>query len=470
ASKSANKRRTHQGRGGTLSQLWRYQENKTPRSQLYDLIHLARKWLRTESRNPEKILEVLVIDQYMRGLPPDLRAWVIALVERRRTARELTRPVKEEAPLVKLAAPSPKARVTGPPRGPRWKKRGAEGPLEATKSQTTRKGLPKRYRLHGLPGSPQTLRPRPVLPQRSWSPGGEAPSRGQTVQFQLCSSHRNCETYRQISRCLTERGHHRDKLQCRVKVKELRNTYHKAWEANRCSGAAPTSCRFYKELDAILGDTWVAHVRVENGLSQEEEILDKDVEGGDPEAEDDSEVRDAYSQLFSTREEISQSLLSDVGEVTMPAPCTRCSPAWSNAELLDLICIWGEEAVQSQLFSSRRNYDTYGWISRCMIEKGHDRDTFQCRVKLKELCQFYKELDAILGGDPTSTAKSPVDTLLASLPVESGLNQEEAILDEEGEGDPEAEDDAEARDACSQELFSTLEEPSQFQQTDIGEA
>uniref|UniRef100_A0A674IXR2 SCAN box domain-containing protein n=1 Tax=Terrapene triunguis TaxID=2587831 RepID=A0A674IXR2_9SAUR len=41
---------------------WRYQKGKTPRSQLYDLIHL--------------ILAVLVIDQYMRGLPPDLRAWV----------------------------------------------------------------------------------------------------------------------------------------------------------------------------------------------------------------------------------------------------------------------------------------------------------------------------------------------------------------------------------------------------------
>uniref|UniRef100_A0A8C3HRL1 Uncharacterized protein n=1 Tax=Chrysemys picta bellii TaxID=8478 RepID=A0A8C3HRL1_CHRPI len=99
-------------------------QDKTPRSKLYDLIHL--------------ILVVLVIDRYMRGLPPDLRAWVsqnepstydevVALVERRRTARELTRPVKEEAPRVKLAAPSPNVRVTGPPGGPRWKKREAEG-------------------------------------------------------------------------------------------------------------------------------------------------------------------------------------------------------------------------------------------------------------------------------------------------------------------------------------------------------
>ncbi|EMP38179.1 hypothetical protein UY3_04611 [Chelonia mydas] len=55
---------------------------------------------------------------------------------------------------------------------------------------------------------------------------------------------------------------------------------------------------------------------VENGLSQEEEILDKDVEGeGDPEAEDDLEARDACSQeRLSTPEEASQSQLSELGE------------------------------------------------------------------------------------------------------------------------------------------------------------
>ncbi|EMP36005.1 Zinc finger and SCAN domain-containing protein 29 [Chelonia mydas] len=87
---------------------------------------------------------------------------------------------------------------------------------------------------------------------------------------------------------------------------------------------------------------------------------------------------------------------------------------WSNSEVLDLISVWGEEAVQSQLGPSRRNYETFGQISRDMMERGHDRDALQCRVKVKELrnahrkaceancrsgaapatCLFYKELDA----------------------------------------------------------------------------
>ncbi|EMP24312.1 hypothetical protein UY3_18548 [Chelonia mydas] len=124
---------------------------------------------------------------------------------------------------------------------------------------------------------------------------------------------------------MTERGLDWDTLQCKVKVKELRNAYHKAREANCCSSALPMSCRFYKELDVIFGGdptstvkatvhTSVAHIPVESGPSQEE-ILDEDVEG-DPEAEDDSEVRDACSEeLFSTPEESSRLQLSELGKV-----------------------------------------------------------------------------------------------------------------------------------------------------------
>ncbi|KAM9126649.1 uncharacterized protein ACDP82_011192 [Pangshura tecta] len=127
-----------------------------------------------------------------------------------------------------------------------------------------------------------------------------------------------------------------------------------------------------------------------------------------------------------------------------------------------------------------------------MKERRHDENTLQCRVKVKGLqntyievreanrrssavpmsCQFYKELDATLGNNPTATMKATVNTLVACMPVESGTSHEEEILDNnvEGQGDPEADDDLEVRDACSQELFSTPEVASQSQLSDLGKA
>uniref|UniRef100_A0A8C8S261 SCAN box domain-containing protein n=1 Tax=Pelusios castaneus TaxID=367368 RepID=A0A8C8S261_9SAUR len=67
---------------------WRYHEGKAPKSQLFDLAHLAQRWLRQEIHQPEKILEVLVTDQYMRGLLLALCAWVIAVTDVPERARE----------------------------------------------------------------------------------------------------------------------------------------------------------------------------------------------------------------------------------------------------------------------------------------------------------------------------------------------------------------------------------------------
>ncbi|EMP39337.1 Zinc finger and SCAN domain-containing protein 29 [Chelonia mydas] len=162
-------------------------------------------------------------------------------------------------------------------------------------------------------------------------------------------------------------------------------------------------------------------------------------------------------------------------------PDARQSPVRSNGEVLDLISVCGEEAVQSQLRSSRRNYDTYGQISRAMMERGHDQDTVQCRVKVKELqnayhkareanrcssaapvtCRFYKELDAILGGDRTSTPKTTMDNS-ESIAAQSSTRQEEksGSRGAEEEGGPEPEDGSASLHACSQERFSSQEEGS----------
>ncbi|EMP30019.1 Cytoskeleton-associated protein 2-like protein [Chelonia mydas] len=116
-----------------------------------------------------------------------------------------------------------------------------------------------------------------------------------------------------------------------------------------------------------------------------------------------------------------------------------------------------------------------------MMERSHERDTLQCRVKVRELrnanhkaqeanchsgaapvtCRFYKEMDAILEGDPTSTLKT---TMYTSEP--SSTRQEE----ESGSKGAEKERDSLASlDACSQELFSSQEEGSQLQRTVLGE-
>ncbi|EMP40771.1 hypothetical protein UY3_01897 [Chelonia mydas] len=74
--------------------------------------------------------------------------------------------------------------------------------------------------------------------------------------------------------------------QCRAKIKQLWQAYHKAREANRCSGHAPKTCCFYKELNAILsGDpTSIADSPVDTSEAAEREgnpeaeILDEEVE------------------------------------------------------------------------------------------------------------------------------------------------------------------------------------------------
>ncbi|XP_065419548.1 zinc finger and SCAN domain-containing protein 20-like isoform X1 [Chrysemys picta bellii] len=181
---------------------------------------------------------------------------------------------------------------------------------------------------------------------------------------------------------------------------------------------------------------------------------------------------------------VAWSAISESFQVNMP-PRAKRAPAWSNGELLDLISVWGEEAVQSQLRSSHRNYDIFGKVSKDMMERGHDRDALQCRIKVKELrsayrkardangrsgappatCRFYKELDAILGVNPTSTPSTTMDT---SEPVWGGEEEEEEEEENGSDGGGPDGDTPESLEPCSQELFSHQEDGSQSQRPVLG--
>ncbi|XP_074815932.1 uncharacterized protein LOC141991511 [Natator depressus] len=171
----------------------------------------------------------------------------------------------------------------------------------------------------------------------------------EAVQSQLRSSHRNYDTFGHIQRDMMERGHYKDALQCRIKVKELRNAYRKAREANRCSGAAPATCHFYKELDAILWGDPTSTPSTNMNTSQpsstrreEEEEQQSRSKGAEVE-EDTPESLDACSQeLFSSQEEGSQSWRLVLGEgqipEEVPAATLRSQPSvLSPAERLQRI-------------------------------------------------------------------------------------------------------------------------------------
>ncbi|XP_053896462.1 uncharacterized protein LOC128843564 [Malaclemys terrapin pileata] len=169
----------------------------------------------------------------------------------------------------------------------------------------------------------------------------------------------------------------------------------------------------------------------------------------------------------------------------MQADNRKRAPAWTVREVLDLIAVWGEDSVLAELRSKRRNAKTFEKISKGMMERGHNRDSEQCRVKVKELrqayqktkeanghsgseprtCRFYAELHAILGGAATTTPPLIVDSgsgiVSSATPEDSADGGEE----EEEEEDELAESTQHSVLPNSQDLFLTLTEvPSQASQ------
>ncbi|XP_028666127.1 uncharacterized protein LOC114658193 [Erpetoichthys calabaricus] len=58
---------------------WKFQVGSSPRSQLFDLWHTARKWLEPETLDKAQIVERVVINRFIQGLPESLRDKVSAL-------------------------------------------------------------------------------------------------------------------------------------------------------------------------------------------------------------------------------------------------------------------------------------------------------------------------------------------------------------------------------------------------------
>ncbi|KAM9149071.1 uncharacterized protein ACDP82_006238 [Pangshura tecta] len=163
------------------------------------------------------------------------------------------------------------------------------------------------------------------------------------------------------------------------------------------------------------------------------------------------------------------------------------APAWTAREVLDLIAVWGEDSVLTELCSKRQNEKTFEKISKAMMQRSHTRDSVQCCMKVKELrqayqktkeangksgagpktCRFYAELHAILGESATTIPPLSVDSevrvVITAMAEDSTVGE-----DEEEEEDELVESTQHSVLPNSQELFLTLMElPSQPSQATI---
>ena len=73
------------------------------------------------------------------------------------------------------------------------------------------------------------------------------------IQEELDGAVRNKTIFVQIQKNLAEKGYEHDWQQCRAKLKNLKTQYRKVKDHNGETGRGRIMCKFYKELDNILG-------------------------------------------------------------------------------------------------------------------------------------------------------------------------------------------------------------------------
>lgn len=178
------------------------------------------------------------------------------------------------------------------------------------------------------------------------------------TQRELRGVLQNGHIFAMISKKMAAHGYVRTAEQCQSRVKRLKLCFKQSHESKHTEGKEQVEFKFYKQMERIMANE-------ESCSSQIKEEESTDIE----------------YQVYKYQEI----------ETTMNCMDDRKKVAWSDAETLILLQLWGNEQVQQNLQRCPHNGPIYSEISEKLNAHGYLRSSEQCHTRIKRLKISYRQ-------------------------------------------------------------------------------
>lgn len=93
------------------------------------------------------------------------------------------------------------------------------------------------------------------------------------------NSTRNTHVYSTTSRKMGESGFNRTTVECHQRIKTLKKNYFQVQNSNKSSGQGQVSCRYYDEIDRMLGNrpyVTLTPLKVKDSYEPVDALIDED--------------------------------------------------------------------------------------------------------------------------------------------------------------------------------------------------
>ncbi|XP_016303058.1 uncharacterized protein LOC107658878 isoform X1 [Sinocyclocheilus anshuiensis] len=178
------------------------------------------------------------------------------------------------------------------------------------------------------------------------------------TQRELRGVLQNGHIFAMISKKMAAHGYIRTAEQCQSRVKRLKLCFKQSYESKHIEGKETVEFKFYKQMERIVANEEPCSSQI-----KEEESMDIEF------------------QVYKYQEI----------ETAMNCMDDRKKVAWSDAETLILLQLWGNEQVQQNLQRCPHNGHIYSEISEKLNAHGYLRSAEQCHTRIKRLKISYRQ-------------------------------------------------------------------------------